>query len=273
MTCLQESAYRGVGRLDSETVQLTITSPPYWMLRDYGVDGQIGMEPTPEEYIKELSYVFGELLYKTKVDGACVVVIGDTYFGGGSSTAFGNDFANFKGKSTLAGTHPGGSRRPIKPRKHDHIQVGEQIGIPWMFAAMMRSLGWMVRQDVIWQKPNPMPGPWRKRFTSCHEHIFIFTRSMKYQCNRPAFSTPSGIMRDVLSWPVDGGGHHANAGFPEALVERFMEGLSARCSLVFDPFCGGPTGTTARVAERLERRFLGIDLFAGEPPLQAIYNG
>jgi len=243
------------------------------MLRDYGVEGQIGLEPTPEEYIKELSYIFGELLYKTSKSGSCIVVIGDTYFGGGSSTAYGNDFANFAHKSTLTGTHPGGSRRPIKPRKHESIKVGEQIGIPWMFAQMMRGLGWMIRQDIIWHKPNPMPGPWRKRMTSSHEHIFIFTRSMAYECDRAFLSTPAGIMRDVLSLPVSTGGHHANAGFPDRLAELLIQAFSKRCDLVFDPFCGGPNGTTARIAEKYERRFLGIDLFDGEDPVQGIYHG
>jgi hypothetical protein len=228
------------------------------MLRDYGHPDQIGMEPTPEEFISNLAQVFSSAWSRVTGDGSLVIIIGDSYFGGGSSTKSGNNFANFSHKSTLAGTHPGGSIRPIKPRKHPRFKVGEQIGTPWMLADALRACGWMVRQVSIWHKPNPMPGPFRRRLTSSHEYILHLTKSMKYHCSRAALDNGERIMRDVISCPVSSGGHRKHAGFPPALIRPFIEALSEPGDLVLDPFFG--SGTTGIVCKELGRGYTGCDL-------------
>lgn len=238
--------------------RLCITSPPYWMLRDYGHAGQIGLEPTPELFIASLCEVFAAVRSRVTDDGSLVIIIGDSYYGGGSSTAYGNDFANFKHRSTLAGTHPGGSIRPVKPRKHPLFRVGEQIGTPWMLAHALRAHGWMVRQVSIWAKPNPMPGRFRKRLTSSHEYILHLTKSMKYHCSRQPFDNGSRIMRDVVTCAVSKGGHKKNAGFPAGLIRPFVEALTEPGDLVLDPFYG--SGTVGAVCEQLGRLYTGIDL-------------
>ncbi len=252
---------------DDRQHRLCITSPPYWMLRDYGHPNQIGMEQTPEEYILNLSKVFASAWYRVAADGSLVIIIGDSYFGGGSSTAYGNDHANFTAKSTMAGTHPGGSVRPVKPRKHPRFKVGEQIGIPWMLADALRGVGWMVRQVSIWHKPNPMPAPFRKRLTSSHEYILHLTKSMDYYCDRTAFDDGQRIARDFIECEelptsvtasVSRGGHSKSAGYPEALIRPFIQALTAPGDMVLDPFFG--SGTTGRACESLGRFYTGSDL-------------
>ncbi len=257
--------------------RLCITSPPYWMLRDYREPGQIGMEPEPEWFIQNLAAAFAAVWYRVTDDGSLVIIIGDSYFGGGSSTAYGNDHANFTAKSTMAGTHPGGSVRPVKPQKHKRFRVGEQIGIPWMLADALRDVGWMVRQVSIWHKPNPMPGPFRKRLTSSHEYILHLTKSMDYYCERSALDNGQRIMRDFIECEelptsitasVSRGGHSKSAGYPEALVKPFIEALSAPGDLVLDPFHG--SGTTGRACESLGRSWTGCDISASPTPPQIV---
>jgi site-specific DNA-methyltransferase (cytosine-N4-specific) len=221
--------------------RLCITSPPYWMLRDYGHPLQIGLEDTPEKYVENLCSAFLSVWSRVTGDGSLIIVIGDSYYGGGSTTKYGNDFSNFSHKSTLAGTHPGGSIRPVKPRVHEKFKTGEQIGIPWMLADGLRGVGWMIRQVSIWHKPNPMPGPFRKRLTSSHEYIIHATKSMKYYCDRCGFDDGVRIMRDVITCSVGRGGHRHNAGFPKELVFPYIKALSAPGDMVLDPFCGAGT--------------------------------
>jgi len=208
------------------------------MLRDYQHPAQIGLEPTPEMYVESLCECFKSASQRITEDGSLVVIIGDTYYGGGSSTEYGNNFKNFAQKSTLSGTHPGGSMRPIKPKKHQRYKVGEQIGIPWMVADGLRDVGFMIRQVAIWAKPNPMPGPFRRRLSSSHEYIIHATKSMKYYCDRGGYDDGSRIMRDVVTCSVSSGGHEHSAGFPKALIRPFIAALSAPGDMVLDPFAG-----------------------------------
>jgi hypothetical protein len=221
------------------------------MLRDYGHKSQIGMEQTPEEYVDALGDAFRSVWSRVTGDGSLVVVIGDSYYGGGSTTEYGNDFKNFSHRSTLCGTHPGGSKRPIKPKSHPRYKTGEQIGIPWMLANKLRDCGWMIRQVSIWAKPNPMPGPFRKRLTSSHEYIIHATKGMSYYCDRTGFDDGQRIMRDVLSVACSRGGHRHNAGFPRALLAPFVSALSEKGDMVLDPFAG--SGTVGEVCAELGR--------------------
>jgi site-specific DNA-methyltransferase (cytosine-N4-specific) len=240
--------------------RLCITSPPYWMLRDYDSPLQIGMEKTPEEFIDNLTGVFKSAYNSITPDGSLVIVIGDSYFGGGSSTKRGNDFNNFKHKSTLSGTHPGGSKRPVKPKIHHKFRVGEQVGIPWMLADSLRKCGWMIRQVSIWAKPNPMPGPFRKRLTSSHEYIIHATKGMSYLCNRSAIDDGERIMRDVITCAVSKGGHRHNAGFPRRLIDTFISAFTNEGDFILDPFMG--SGTVADACVASNRFYTGIDINA-----------
>ena len=159
--------------MPSESVQTCITSPPYWQLRDYGVDGQLGLEPTPEAYVAALVGVFSEVRRVLKDDGTLWVNLGDGYFGAGSTTLQSNDAAPYTGKSTMMGTHPGGSagRRPVKPREHPVLKPKDLIGLPWRLAFALQAGGWWLRQYIIWHKPNPLPRPDKDRCTTAHEYI------------------------------------------------------------------------------------------------------
>jgi hypothetical protein len=245
--------------------QLCFTSPPYWMLRDYGHPDQLGMEETPEEYCQKLAVILRDIGARMFGCSVMCVVIGDTYFGGGSTTKKGNDFAKYKDKSTLAGTHPGGSIRPVKPQKHQRIRVGEQIGIPWMLANEMRNNGWMIRQVCVWHKPNPMPAPFRGRFTCSHESIIIATKATwpHYKCNRPALDDGHRIARDVITQSVSHGGHKHSAGFPVELAKLFIAAYTDKGQTVFDPFAG--SGTTEDACFQLGRRCVSVDINGVSP--------
>ncbi|MFV0240748.1 MAG: DNA-methyltransferase [Lacrimispora sphenoides] len=160
------------------TVNCCITSPPYFQLRDYGVDGQIGMEETPESYIERLTSVFREVRRVLKDDGTLWVNIGDSYSGSGKGGGSGKQLTN-KGSTTgemLKGIVPEG----LKPK--------DLIGIPWMLAFALRADGWYLRQDIIWHKPNPMPESVTDRCTKSHEYIFLLSKSPKYYYDAEAIA-------------------------------------------------------------------------------------
>lgn len=140
-----------------------VTSPPYWGLRDYGMDGQIGLELQPEQFIKKLVCVFQEVKRVLRKDGTLWLNMGDSYLG-----------ANLK----RANSSQGGQSANIKAK--------ELVGIPWMLAFALRDIGFYIRQDIIWHKPNPMPESTRDRCTKSHEYIFLLTKSPRYYYNQDA---------------------------------------------------------------------------------------
>lgn len=161
--------------LDSESVACCVTSPPYYRLRDYGVDGQIGLEQTPEEYIERLVEIFWEVRRVLRSDGTLWLNIGDSY-------------------ATNSGAYPPTNTR----NQHGHTaktvptgyKVKDLIGIPWMLAFALRADGWYLRQDIIWHKPNCMPESVRDRCTKSHEYLFLFSKSPKYYFDAEAISEP-----------------------------------------------------------------------------------
>jgi DNA modification methylase len=177
--------------MEDNSVDCCITSPPYWGLRDYGNPQQLGLESTPEEYVANMVNVFEQVRRVLKPQGTLWLNLGDSYFGGGSSTTNGNDFVNWAHKSTMQGTHPGGSKRPIKSKVHLTLKPKDLVGIPWMVAFALRSAGWYLRQDIIWNKPNPMPESVTDRCTKAHEYIFMLTKSAKYYYDHDAIKTPA----------------------------------------------------------------------------------
>lgn len=172
--------------LPAASVQCCVTSPPYWGLRDYGHDGQLGLEPTPDAYVANMVAVFREARRVLNDDGTLWLNLGDSFFGGG----YANHAVN--GKAWLE-AH-GGDRR--RSRQQDRINANPQlkpkdlVGIPWMVAFALRADGWYLRSDIIWAKPNPMPESVTDRPTKAHEYIFLLSKSARYYYNAAAIREP-----------------------------------------------------------------------------------
>ena len=182
-----EDCYYGLDRLPSGSVDCVITSPPYYALRDYNMDGQIGLEKTPAEYIERLAKVFTEVKRVLKDTGVMWIVIGDTYCNSGKGAANYPDNA----KMWLQGTNRGTLSKATSFRYKSGFHTGELLGIPWRLAFALRDAGWRLRQDIIWHKPNPMPESVKSRCTRSHEYIFMFTKSDKYYFNSDALREPA----------------------------------------------------------------------------------
>lgn len=170
----------GMRGLNDQCVQTVVTSPPYWGLRDYGVEGQLGLEPTPEEYVANLVAVFREVRRVLRDDGTLWLNLGDSY----ASSPPGNTTKGVSGKSTLNGIDSDRYRETLDAghaTKRSTIVSGlkpkDLVGIPWMVAFALRSDGWVLRQEIVWQKPNPMPESVTDRCTKAHEQIFMFSKA------------------------------------------------------------------------------------------------
>ena len=203
------SIFRGNCRLilpmlSAASVQCCVTSPPYFGLRDYGVDGQIGLEPTPDEYVAEMVAVFREVRRVLRDDGVLWLNLGDSYAGGNpAGWRAGNPDKN-GGNSNRDGV---GRVPGIKPK--------DLLGIPWMVAFALRADGWYLRSDCIWAKPNPMPESVTDRPTSSHEHVFLLTKSARYFYDADAVRQPlAEASYQRLSQDIDGqqGSARANGG-------------------------------------------------------------
>ena len=172
--CLDE-----LKKIPDESVDMVMTSPPYWALRDYGVEGQLGLEPTFQEYINRLCDIFDEVKRVLKKEGTCWVNMGDTYANSGGLSNSAPDRAGGKPKGTR-GTQPsaiakGGYERP------DSGTISKcLLQIPSRFAIEMTNRGWILRNSIVWWKPNCMPSSVKDRFTVDYEMLFFFTKSKKY---------------------------------------------------------------------------------------------
>jgi DNA modification methylase len=152
--------------LESDSIHCVVTSPPYWGLRDYGVDGQMGLEGTPAEFIKNMVAVFDEVRRVLRPDGTCWVNMGDSYAAKSTgSLSFRRDRAEVS---------------PTRAAIPDGIKVKDLMGMPWRLAFALQDSGWYLRQDIIWSKPNPMPESVQDRCTKSHEYIFLLTKSARY---------------------------------------------------------------------------------------------
>jgi DNA modification methylase len=270
--------------------QTCVTSPPYFGLRDYGHDGQIGLEETPEEYIKAMVEVFRCVWDVLEDDGTLWLNIGDSY-AGNNSRASNNGRAGF-----------GNAREKVVNRTGEGLKTKDLIGIPWMLAFALRADGWFLRQDIIWHKPNPMPESVQDRCTKAHEYIFLLTKSQKYYYDHEAIKEPlkgepetrdknaegyqadyskgdrfskgervfgaDGMAnkRSVWSVPVKPytGAHFAV--FPSELIEPCILAGAPVGGIVLDPFMG--SGTTAQVSQDLGRQYIGCELNPAYEKLQ-----
>jgi DNA modification methylase len=183
--------------MDAASVQACVTSPPYWGLRDYGVDGQLGNETTPGEYIAKVVALFREVKRVLRDDGVLWLNLGDSYVSdvktGGrndTQTMYGMDSQNLKAKKAMRVTHG--------------LKAKELVGIPWRAAFALQADGWYLRTDIIWAKPNPMPESVTDRPTRAHEYIFMLTKQERYFYNIDATRTPHKSGENKTNWWGDG---------------------------------------------------------------------
>jgi len=185
---LQGDALTMLKELPGESVDCCITSPPYYGLRDYGVDGQIGLEETPEAYVDKLVEVFREVRRVLKKEGTCWVNLGDSYASSGTMDGV-------SGKSTLNGGKGVGPNEKVKQPMGraptpTNCKPKDLIGIPWAVAFALRADGWYLRSDIIWHKPNCMPESVTDRPTKAHEYLFLLSKSKKYYYDAEAVKEP-----------------------------------------------------------------------------------
>ena len=266
-----DDALSALSTMQDGSVDCIVTSPPYYGLRDYGIDGQIGLEETPQEYIDKLVKVFNECKRVLAGGGTLWINIGDSYWGSGSR---GYDFT---GKFTEASEVQSGSKGTINLSKIPKL-VGNKngyknkdlIGIPWMLAFALRDDGWYLRQDIIWSKPNPMPESVKDRCVKSHEYIFLLSKKKNYWFDYKAIQEDSVCQvsfaqitdkrnkRDV--WEVSTsqfkGAHFAT--YSKDLVKPMVLAGCPKNGVVLDPFFG--SGTTGVVAIETGRHFVGIEL-------------
>lgn len=164
---VQGDALSVLRQMPDGVIQTCITSPPYWSLRDYGVEGQLGLERTPEEYVSKMVEVFREVRRVLRDDGTLWLNLGDTYIGG-------------KAKDTANEHDMHWTNRQTDDRKAPGFKPKDLVGIPWSVAFALRSDGWYLRSEIIWHKKNPMPESVSDRPTKAHEQLFLLAKSQKY---------------------------------------------------------------------------------------------
>lgn len=277
--------------LPAECAQTCVTSPPYFGLRDYGVQGQIGRENTVDAYLMKLVEIFREVRRLLRDDGTLWLNLGDSYAGGGKG-ACGDGRVRLSDKSqkqkASAGTEQDVFRKVEIGLKHKNL-----IGIPWRVALALQADGWCLRQDIIWHKPNPLPEGVTDRCTKAHEYVFMLAKSPRYYFNAAAIKEPSKYPNDdrkarssadhktaptalvagmgagsrtypfrnrrsvwtIATKPYKGA-HFA--AFPPDLVQPCILAGAPIGGVVLDPFLG--SGTTAAVAHELGRGYVGIEL-------------
>ena len=282
--------------LPDQSVDCVCTSPPYFGLRDYGVDGQLGLEASPAEYVEAMRAVFAEVRRVLADDGTLWLNLGDSYSGG--------DRGTYDNASGIADGRGMGTYRP-----KTGVPAKNLLGIPWRVAFALQDDGWILRNAVIWSKPNAMPESVTDRLSTRYEHVFLFSKSRRYwfdldpiREDHASIVTATGairyrrpgeeyVLRDKTLTVADRGdihrtgatqGRHGNESgrnpgdvwtiptspFPDAHFAVMPRELARRCiasgckpgGTVLDPFSG--SGTTGLAATSLGRRYVGIDLSA-----------
>jgi DNA modification methylase len=280
--------------LPDGSIDCCVTSPPYFGLRNYNVDGQIGMEDAPATYIERLMEVFGQVRRVLMPSGTFWLNIGDCYAGSGR----GKGDINRKGLQQPASFVGDKFDKPYKLAGYKNKDL---IGIPWMLAFALRDAGWYLRQEIIWHKLNPMTESVRDRCTKSHESLFLLTKRPRYYFNHEEMLEPAmydgrkclikkpspkylqegtgapvqTLTKGCERWQVINGQYVRNrrdvwtvptrpfkgahfATFPSNLIEPCILAGCPPCGTVLDPFFGA--GTTGLVAQRLGRNYIGIEL-------------
>ena len=244
-------ARRVLPQLPSGAFRCCVTSPPYWGLRDYGYDGQIGAEADVEAYIAALRDIFSEVRRTLTDDGTLWLNLGDSYTSG--NRRWRDDDAKNPARAM--------AYRPPTPRG---LKPKDLIGVPWRVAFALQSDGWFLRSDIIWYKPNCQPESVKDRPTRAHEYVFLFSKSKDYFYDSVAIQEPAnghgGVRNRRTVWTINTepfpDAHFAV--FPPALVQPCVLGATKRGDRVLDPFFG--SGTVGQVCLELKRGFLGIEV-------------
>lgn len=275
--------------IPDETIQTCVTSPPYWGLRDYGVDGQLGLESDPELYIAKLVSIFREVRRVLKDDGTLWLNLGDSYSGGGNNSNNGKPLNSTQGRNRESFRRDKASVIP-EIKKVTGLRPKNLVGIPWRVALALQADGWILRQDIIWHKPNPMPESVRDRCTKSHEYIFLLAKNPKYYFDHVSIKEPSVFNKQASAKKGSFGGKGAAlkgndsfravtetrnkrsvwtittkaykgahfATFPKDLITPCILAGSKVNDIVLDPFSGA--GTTGVVCKELNREYLGIEI-------------
>ena len=294
-TLYQGDAMEVLSRLPSESVDMCVTSPPYYGLREYGMDGQIGLEKTPEEYVAKLVAIFREVRRVLKKEGTLWLNLGDSYSSFKDCKSV-PDSLRVGGRSESANVIEKGKSvtRNSKVMRECGLKNKDLIGIPWRVAFALQADGWWLRQDIIWSKPNPMPESVTDRCTKSHEYIFLLSKSAHYYYDAEAIKEEGNFI--PTSRDKNAEGYNADyingdrfskgmrqygelgtrnkrsvweitthpykkahfATYPPALVEPCILAGCPVNGVALDPFAG--SGTTLAVAKTLTRKSIGIEL-------------
>lgn len=248
-TIFEGDALAVLKRLPARSVQCVVTSPPYWGLRDYGIDGQIGLEKTLPEFIGGLADVFDEVRRVLRDDGTLWLNIGDGYTSGN------------RGWRAPDKKNPARAMS-VRPDTPEGLKSKDLMGVPWRLAFALQDRGWYLRTDIIWNKPNAMPESVKDRPTRSHEYLFMMTKSEKYYYDVESVKESTGTStRNRRSvWDVN------TQAFPKAHFATFPTELVRPCvlagskpgDLVLDPFFG--SGTVGVVCQDTGRKYVGIEL-------------
>jgi DNA modification methylase len=291
---LQGDSLQILETLDSASVHTCITSPPYWGLRDYGVEGQLGLEATPDEYVANLVRLFSEVKRVLRDDGTLWLNLGDSYATGAGSARVAGGKMFGKANYLVEDGHVAKTQPNRMPQKG--LKPKDLVGIPWRVAFALQADGWYLRQDIIWHKPNPMPESVRDRCTKAHEYIFLLSKSKKYYFDADSIRQPHKRLWDAKngcnlsaeglhklkgemntrkgSYPLPNpkGANKRSvwtvttkpfkeahfATFPPDLIEPCVLAGAPKGGVVLDPFFGA--GTTGVVAAKHDRECIGIEL-------------
>lgn len=252
-TLLNGDAIDMLKTLPSESIHCCVTSPPYWGLRDYGVDGQLGLEPTPDEYVANMVEVFREVKRVLRKDGNCWLNLGDSYA---------SDTKGSGGHNTKQDSNTGSWTGVIK--LNHGLKPKDLVGIPWRVAFALQADGWWLRSDIIWAKPNPMPESVIDRPTKSHEYIFLLTKSEKYFYNADAIREPH-THKDAFKNTGDWARSVKEPGYADALPEAKKANRSCAMSRPKD-YIGNINGRNKRTVWNITTKPNKEAHFATFPP-------
>lgn len=249
---IEGTALQALDLMPDECVQTVVTSPPYWSLRDYSVDRQIGRDDSLKDYIDAIVATFSRVRRTLKPDGTVWLNIGDSYTSGNRK------YRAPDRKSRSREMH-------VRPPTPDGLKPKDLIGVPWRLALALQDDGWWLRSEIIWSKPNAYPESVRDRPTKAHETVFLLSKSQSYYYDVDAVRGPNRRrLRTVWEIPTEprtrcnGTPDEHPAIMPSTLARRCVEMTSRGGDVVLDPYAG--SGTTLAAAQALGRRWVGIEL-------------